>query len=162
MEEILAKNEYTTNLITRREETVKHKDPAFDSALSPLQFPDIELITRSLRKIDLIISTAHILWPKNGTAEKIVADSVEIINQTCQRKFSFYNGKALKCILAGLFYILGFRYDDPKKQRKIGGVFQITDVTVRSSYKQWLKDFPDLFQDVITILNQKPCHCLIG
>gem|GEM_PF-5581503 len=54
-----------------------------------------------------------------------------------------------------------FRYYDPKKQREICAVFQITDVTLRAFYKQWLKEFPDMFQDVIKILHQKPCHCII-
>lgn len=98
------------------------------------------------------------LWPEKSIAEKIIADAVEIISRTCQRNFSFYNGKSIKHILAGLFYSLGFRYDDPKKQREICVVFQITDVTVRAFYKQWLKEFPDMFQDVIKIIKS---HCMI-
>jgi hypothetical protein len=163
IESILAKNGHTANIVNSRAETMKCTEGAFyNSEWSSVQFPEIELITNALRKIEFILLKAHVLWPEKSIAEKIVADVVKIISQTCQRNFSFYNGKALKCILAGLFYILGFRYGDPKKQREICVVFQITDVTVRAFYKQWLKEFPDMFQDVIKILDQKPCHCMIG
>jgi hypothetical protein len=162
MEAILAKKGYATNLVDSQETMQHTEDAVYNPAFSNVQFPDKELITNSLRKIDLIISTAHMLWPKKIIAEKIIADAVSVINQVCQRNFSFCNGKALKSILAGLFYILSFRYDDPKKQREIGAALKITDVTVRSSYKQWAKDFPDLFQDVINVLNQRSCNCRIG
>jgi transcription initiation factor TFIIIB Brf1 subunit/transcription initiation factor TFIIB len=158
-----AKKRHATNLSDTPEEAIDHtSDAACNPILSNVQIPDINRITHSLQKIDFIISTAHMLWQKNAIAEQVIADTVEIINHVCQKKFSFYNGKALKCMVAGLFYILGFRYNAPKKQREIGIALQITDVTLRSSYKKWLKTFPDLFQDVITMINQKPCHCMIG
>lgn len=158
-----AKKRHTTNSSDKSGETINYtSDAAYSTILSNVQIPDIGRITHSLQKIDFIISTAHMLWPKNATAEPVIADTVEIINHVCKKKFSFYNGKALKCMVAGLFYILGFRYNAPKKQREIGIALQITDVTLRSSYKKWLKTFPDLFQDVITVINQKPCHCLVG
>ena len=158
-----AKKRDTTNLSDKSGETINYiSDAACNPVLSNVQIPDINRITYSLQKIDFIISTAHMLWSENTIAEQVIADTVEIINHVCQNNFSFYNGKALKCIVAGLFYILGFRYGAPKKQREIGITLQITDVTLRSSYKKWLKSFPDLFQDVITIISQKPCHCLVG
>jgi hypothetical protein len=59
--------------------------------------------------------------------------------------------------VGGLFYLLGFRHNDPKKQREIAIVLQITEVSIRSAYKHWLKEFPDLFQDVTKKLaDQKP------
>ena len=63
--------------------------------------------------------------------------------------------------MGGLFYLLGFRYDDSKKQREIAVTLQITDVSIRSSYKRWLKEFPDLFQDVIGKLADQELqhHC---
>ena len=111
---------------------------------------DVEHITHSIRKVQEISVAAHVLWPNKKTSEKIITDAVKIINKVCKKKFSFYNGKSSKCLVGGLFYLLGFRYCDPKKQREIAVVLQITDVSIRLSYRKWLKEFPDLFQDVIT------------
>ena len=136
-------------------------DTSFNSTLRDGQLPDIECITQSLRKVQEITAAAHLLWPNKKTAEKITNNAVEIINQVYKRKFSFCNGKSLRCLGGGLFYLLGFRYDDLKKQREIAIVLQITDVSIRSSYKRWLKEFPDLFQDVIAKLVDQELrhHC---
>ena len=134
---------------------------SFNSTLKDDRLPDIECITHSLLKVQEITAAAHLLWPNKKTARKITTDAVEIINQACKKKFSFCNGKSLRCIVGGLFYLLGFRYDDPKKQREIAVALQITDVSIRSSYKRWLKEFPDLFQDVIAKLADQELrhHC---
>jgi hypothetical protein len=153
---VLKKNNYADNLVASLSELAKRTDDAsFNSALKDKQLPDMERITHSLLKVQEIMAAAHLLWPNKKTAGKITTGAVKIINQVCKRKFSFCNGKSLRCIMGGLFYLLGFRYDDPRKQREIAIVLQITDVSIRSSYKQWLKEFPDLFQDVIAKLSDQ-------
>jgi hypothetical protein len=142
-------NSCSANLTADHREAAKRTDHAqFNVTLNDDWLPDIERITQSLRKVQEITAAAHLLWPNKKTAGKITADVVEIINQVCKRKFSFCNGKSLRCIVGGLFYLLGFRYDDPKKQREIAIAMQITVESIRSSYKKWLKEFPDLFQDI--------------
>jgi hypothetical protein len=112
--------------------------------------PEKERITRSLLKVQEIMDAADLLWPSNNIATKVTTDAVRIINQVYKRKFSFCNGKSSKCIAGGLFYLLSFRYNDPKKQREIAVALQITDVSIRSFYKKWINEFPELFQDIIT------------
>ena len=112
--------------------------------------PEKERITRSLLKVQEIMEAADLLWPSKNIATKVTTDAVRIINQVYKRKFSFFNGKSSKCIVGGLFYLLSFRYNDPKKQREIAVALQITDVSIRSFYKKWLNEFPELFQDIIT------------
>jgi hypothetical protein len=120
------KNGYAANLATSRAEAAKRRDDAsFNSTLKDDRLPDIERITQSLLKVQEITAAAHLLWPNKKTAEKITTNAVEIINQVCKRKFSFCNGKSLRCLVGGLFYLLGFRYDDPKKQREIAVALQI-------------------------------------
>ena len=63
-----------------------------------------------------------------------------------------YNGRII-------LSFLGFRYDDPKKQIEIAFVLQITDVSVRSSYKRWFREFPELFQSAITKLPEQEFRC---
>ena len=56
--------------------------------------------------------------------------------------------------MGGLFYLLGFRYNDVKKQIELACKLGTTDVTIRKSYREWLVSFPDLFADVIGKLAQ--------
>lgn len=148
---VLRKNSYVANLAVDRSEVAKRKeDSTGNSTLKEDLLLEIERITQSLLKVQEIMSAAHLLWPNEKTARKITRDAVEIINQVCNRKFSFCNGKSSRCIVGGLFYLLGFRYDDIKIQREIAVVLKITDVSIRSAYKRWLKEFPDLFQDIIS------------
>jgi len=158
-----SKNARTGNLSANIKGTTKNtEEVAHNSTVRNVDFPNIDFITHSLQKIDFIISTVHRLWPTNTKAEKIVTDAVEVMNLACKEKFSFCNGKGLTSLLAGLFYIFGFRYNAPKTQREIGITLQLTAVTVRSSYKRWLEAFPDLFQDEIKIIDQKLCNCTMG
>lgn len=137
---VLKKNSYATNLAVDKREVAKRTDDAsFNSTFKDYRLPDIESMTLSLLKVQEIMFVAHLLWPNKKTARKITTNAVEIINQVYKRKFSFCNGKSLKCLEGGLFYLLGFKYDDPKKQREIAVALQITDVSIRSAYKRWLK-----------------------
>ena len=153
---ILIKNRDVADLVAIREDALKQtKGTSFCTTVNADRFPDIERITHSLRKVQEIMAAAHLLWPNKKTARKISEDAVKIINHVYKKKFSFGSGKRFSCIVGGLFYLLGFRYDDPKKQREIAIVLQITDVSLRASYKKWLQDFPELFQDIKAMIKDQ-------
>jgi len=76
-------------------------------------------------------------------------DACKIINQIGKRKRGFFNGKSAKRIIGGLFYLLSFRHDAIKKQRDLADQLGTNDVTIRASYRQLLKEFPDLFMDIV-------------
>ena len=61
----------------------------------------------------------------------------------------FFNGKSSKFIVGGLFYLLGFRHNAIKKQRELADRLETNDVTIRVAYRQLLKEFPDLFLDIM-------------
>jgi transcription initiation factor TFIIIB Brf1 subunit/transcription initiation factor TFIIB len=109
-----------------------------------------------LKRIPLeeISIATRTIWHDKAIANKIAQDTDELISQAYKRKFAFFNGKSSKCIVGGLFYIMGYRYDSIKKQRELADKLDTTDVTIRASYKQWLETFPDLFEDVIEKLAQ--------
>ncbi len=92
---------------------------------------------------------AQLIWSDKTVANKVTSDALETINRTHKRRFVFFNGKSSKNVVGGLFYLLGYRYNDVKKQRELADQLNTTDVTIRASYRQWLKEFPDLFNDVI-------------
>jgi len=99
--------------------------------------------------VDEVSVAAHAVWFDKSIADKITWETVRIINQTYTRKFSFFSGKSSKCLVGGLFYLLGYRYDAIKKQNELADTLGTSDVSVRVSYRKWLETFPDLFLDVI-------------
>ena len=107
-----------------------------------------------LRRIPLenISAASYNIWSNKEIADKIALEAFEIISCTCRRRFAFFNGKSSKCLVGGLFYLLGYRYNDVKLQRELAERLTTTDVSIRASYRQWLEAFPDLFLDVIAKL----------
>jgi hypothetical protein len=96
-----------------------------------------------------VLAAAYMVWADKSIANKVAQEATQIINQTYKRKFAFYNGKRSRCIVGGLFYLLGFRFDGIKRQNEIADCLGTTDVSIRLSYRKWLETFPDLFWDVI-------------
>ena len=66
---------------------------------------------------------------------------IEIINIVDREHRFFFCGLGKKTILSGIFYIIGKKYGSNITQRKIteGFNYEITEVTVRNSYKSWCK-----------------------
>jgi hypothetical protein len=96
-----------------------------------------------------VSAVAHSVWVDNSIADSIALEVIQIINQAYSRKFSFFDGKSSRCIVGGLFYLLGFRHDAVKKQNELAYKLGTSDVSIRISYRRWLETFPDLFTDVI-------------
>jgi transcription initiation factor TFIIIB Brf1 subunit/transcription initiation factor TFIIB len=98
---------------------------------------------------DEVFAAARIMWVDKSTADKIAENAVEVIERTSREEINFYNGKTSRGLISGLFYLLSYRFDSVKKQRELAWKLGTSDVTVRTSYRQWLSEFPDLFSDVI-------------
>jgi hypothetical protein len=98
---------------------------------------------------DEVFAAAHIVWKDARTADRIADEATRIINFAYSRKVTFFNGKKTKCVVGGLFYLLGYKFEAIKKQRCLASYLETSDVSIRTSYRQWLETFPDLFVDVI-------------
>ena len=96
-----------------------------------------------------VSASAHTVWLNESIADSVALDASKIINQICKRKHLFFNGKSSKFIVGGLFYLLGFRHNAVKKQRELADQLGTNDVTIRAAYRQLLKEFPDLFLDIM-------------
>jgi len=103
---------------------------------------------------DNLVDTAQIIWSNKTTVHKIAVDSYSILTKVQGRKATFYSGRRATALVGGLFYLLGFRYNDVKKQNELAYKLGTTDVTIRKSYRDWLISFPDLFTDIIGKLAQ--------
>ena len=112
--------------------------------------------SEAMRRIsfDKLLDTAQIIWSNKTTVRNVAADSYSILTKVQGRKITFYSGRRATALVGGLFYLLGFRYNDVKKQNELACKLGTTDVTIRKSYREWLISFPDLFVDVIGKLAQ--------
>jgi hypothetical protein len=94
-----------------------------------------------------VLSYASEIWPdQKATAQLIAHEASEIIQIVEKRQRVFFSGKSEKGILSGLFYLLGIKHKTNKTQREIVRSLGTNDVTLRSSYRNWLSTFPDFFQ----------------
>jgi transcription initiation factor TFIIIB Brf1 subunit/transcription initiation factor TFIIB len=82
-----------------------------------------------------------------SVAEKIASEILLILTQAYEREPCFFSGKSEKGILSGLFYRLGQRHKSIKTQHAIARSLKTTEMTVRASYRDWVKHFPRLFDD---------------
>jgi hypothetical protein len=103
---------------------------------------------------DELLAASQIIWSDKKTVEKVAKNSYSILNHVQKRKVTFYCGRKARAIVGGLFYLLGYRFDDVKKQNELADKLSTSDVTIRLSYRKWLTEFPDLFEDVIEKLAQ--------
>jgi hypothetical protein len=99
--------------------------------------------------VEEVKAAAYAIWVDSEIADQIALETIQIINKTFNRKFSFFNGKRSKILVGGLFYLLSYRYDVIKKQMELADKLGTSDVSIRASYRLWLETFPDLFLDVI-------------
>ena len=98
---------------------------------------------------DEIFAATHTIWADKRMADQVAEEAFGIIIKTSRRKSAFFTDKSTKCFVGGLFYLLGYRYDSVKKQRELADRLGTSDVSIRTNYRQWLEEFPDLFLDVI-------------
>ena len=90
---------------------------------------------------------ARAVWVNQETADAIASNAVQILAQASKANPRFFYGKTSKCVLGGLFYLLGYRFNATKTQREIADLLCTTEVSVRKLYKSWLNEFPQLFTD---------------
>jgi transcription initiation factor TFIIIB Brf1 subunit/transcription initiation factor TFIIB len=89
-----------------------------------------------------IKKTAELVWLDQKEAEQIAMEAFEIITKK-SNNYVFFNGRASKCILGGLFYLLGLNHGISRTQKEIAVQLGTNDVTIRVSYRRWLKLLPE-------------------
>ena len=95
-----------------------------------------------------ITAAARTVWIDQEEVYEIASSALEILAKASKQNLRFFCGKSPKCILGGLFYILGFRFKAPKTQNEIADLLCTTEASISKSYKSWLNEFPQYFTDV--------------
>jgi transcription initiation factor TFIIIB Brf1 subunit/transcription initiation factor TFIIB len=91
---------------------------------------------------------ARAVWVNQETADAIASNAVQALAQASKANPRFFYGKSSKCVLGGLFHLLGYRFNAAKTQREIADLLCTTEISVRKLYKSWSNEFPQLFTDV--------------
>jgi hypothetical protein len=103
-----------------------------------------------------------------NTIHKLALESCECINYVDTHDRIFFCGRTLSTILSGLFYILARKYNCRITMKDIRYVFPnsrqysdnynsfMTEVTIQHSYRRWYQHFPELFQNIIFNIPNKP------
>jgi transcription initiation factor TFIIIB Brf1 subunit/transcription initiation factor TFIIB len=94
------------------------------------------------------MSAAKAVWVNQEVADDIASNALQILAKTSRQNLRFFCGKPPKCILGGLFYILGFRFKVVKTQSEIAYFLCTTEDSVRKSYNSWFREFPEQFTDL--------------
>lgn len=105
-----------------------------------------------------ILKASTAVWGSQSTADQTAQEAFDIIANTSEKNLGFFAGKSSRALLGGLFYLLGIRHNVTKTQKEIAANLCTSDVTIRYSYNRWLKEFPEVFQDVIIKLKEKERH----
>jgi transcription initiation factor TFIIIB Brf1 subunit/transcription initiation factor TFIIB len=114
-------------------------------------------LTTILRRIscEVTVSAARAVWTNPENADDVASDALQILAKASRANLRFFNGRTPKCLLGGLFYLLGYRYGVTVTQREIADLLCTTEVSVRISYLSWLEAFPQFFTDIAV---KMPCR----
>lgn len=106
----------------------------------------VTILTRKPHETTVLAARA--VWVNQETADAIATNAVQVLVQASKANPRFFYGKTSKCVLGGLFYLLGYMFNAARTQREIADLLCTTEVSVRKLYKSWLNEFPQLFTDV--------------
>lgn len=118
--------------------------------ISTISEPMVKSLTNIFYRIhcEKITFAARFVWTNQEIADDIASNALQILAKASRQNLRFFCGKSPKCLLGGLFYILGFRFKSTKTQREIANYLCTTEDSIRKSYKSWLSEFPQFFTDI--------------
>jgi hypothetical protein len=99
------------------------------------------------------MTAARSIWISQETADCIGANALQVLAKASGINLRFFNGKASRSLLGGLFYLLSFRFNAEMTQSEIAYLLGISEVSVRKSYRDWLDEFPYFFTDLTVKMN---------
>jgi transcription initiation factor TFIIIB Brf1 subunit/transcription initiation factor TFIIB len=86
------------------------------------------------------------MWEgQKHVAESVASEATRLISEAYERNPAFFGNKSKKWILGGLFYQFGQTLGCPRTQKQIARVLDTNEMTIRASYRAWLKSFPEFW-----------------
>lgn len=95
-----------------------------------------------------VLVAAVAVWQNQlSMATDVSTRASKIIQKAYETAPTFFSGRSEKGILSGLFYQLALNTVNMKTQQEIASALGTTEMTIRASFHDWLKCFPDLFKE---------------
>jgi len=85
---------------------------------------------------------------KPQVGRRIGGEACRVIRRAYFEKPWFFCGKHAKPLVAGLFYILGWKYDVRQTEYQLAEALDISEASIRRSYRRWMAEFPWLYETV--------------
>jgi transcription initiation factor TFIIIB Brf1 subunit/transcription initiation factor TFIIB len=104
---------------------------------------------RRLTLIDVLNYASRIWKGQELVAKTIASETVKIIREAHEKQPSFFWDKSRKWLLGGLFYLIGKKTNVPKTQNQIAKCLDTGEITIRDSYREWLRHFPEFWPETM-------------
>jgi transcription initiation factor TFIIIB Brf1 subunit/transcription initiation factor TFIIB len=89
-----------------------------------------------------VLSLGQKTWQDQpSVARSMASEALSVIYETYGTNPTFFSGKSAKGIVGGLFYLLGRFNGNVKTQKEIARSLGTTEMTIRASYRTWVKPF---------------------
>jgi hypothetical protein len=106
-----------------------------------------QYISRRLSHADTLYWASMAWEGQKQVVESIASEATRLICGAYERNPAFFSSKSKKWILGGLFYLLGKKYREPRTQKQIARCLDTNEMTIRDSYRSWLKNFPEFWNE---------------
>ncbi len=94
-----------------------------------------------LEKKDMLLFAQKTWQDQQSVARSMASEALNAIYETYQTNPAFFSGRSAKGIVGGLFYLLGHCDGNVKTQKEIARSLGTTEMTIRASYRTWMKPF---------------------
>ena len=82
---------------------------------------------------EIIMAAAKAVWLNKEVSDCIGSAAIQILHDASRINLKSFSGKIPKCIVSGLFYLLGYQYNVGVTQKEIADILCTTEVSVRKS-----------------------------
>ena len=110
---------------------------------------------RRLGVVDVLNYSSKIWKGQEHLAEMVTTETVRILRKAHEKEPTFFQDKNKKWVLGGLFYLIGRKMNVTKTQKHIARCLNTSGATIRNSYLEWLRHFPEFWPEATTHLEEK-------
>lgn len=100
-------------------------------------------ISRRLSHDDALYWANKTWEDQRQVVESMASKAIRLVFEAYEENPAFFGSRSRKWILGGLFYLLGQRNGVARTQKQIAKSLDTNEMTIRTSYREWLAQFPE-------------------
>jgi hypothetical protein len=102
---------------------------------------------RPLSVAEVLNYSSRIWKGQEHVAEMMTSETVRILRKAHEKTPTFFRDKSKKWVLGGLFYLVGRKMNVAKTQKHIARCLDTDEMTIRNSYREWFRRFPEFWSE---------------